>query len=679
MKKDKIKQRKKLKKTRQQNNIRRLRYYLFIGMAAGFMYTGAAQVHAEEVKQPTIVSQANTSQSAEQTASSVDPAPASSVANINVSKNNTAKDINTADTNNTNNNSSTEINNSEISNSGANASTNTGNNSDSNTAQENTLQPKEAAKVEAANTQQTVSQPEIEYKTHIQGKGWETQERTNGQVSGTIGEGRRMEAISINITGHNNEIQYQVHVQDIGWMDYVPGGQTAGTIGQSKRIEAIRIRLTGDLANTYNVVYRTHVQNYGWMKWVMNDAVSGTTGKNLRVEAIKILLSKKDAKAPTGNDVVYDSHVQNIGWQKPVKDGQVSGTVGQSKRVEAFHVNLQNQTIAGQILYQAHVAGIGWQNWVSNGQMAGTTGQARQVEAIRLKLDGAISEMYDIYYRVHVQDYGWLDWTTTGQAAGTEGLSKRIEALELLMVARDQAKPTSNSTVSFIDNLKTIDYIDTKTGVNYVNDGKKQVVSRNDGTMVRHIYKYGNTIYVIDSDGVVSSSRPYSPSAVNYMSQLDSRWARRYFGNWNISQSGCVGTVSAMILDSLLNANFTPVDTCGYYWNGGYYNHNNLAGTTANGIPVLMNEYGLTIQGNLTYSNVVAALQSGKLIAADVKNMKYGLGCQHEILLKGYSNGKVYVYDPYDGRINGWASLQDIWNHRSYWSTGGGGPFFAIS
>ena len=662
MNKDKTKRRKTQKEIKQRNSIRRLRYYLFVGMAFGFMYAGAAQVHAEEVKQPVIVSQADASQSTVQTSATSDLPAISGNTNVSASENNTAKDIN----------------NSEINNSGTNESTNTVNNSDSNATQKNTVQPKETGKTEATNTQQTVSQPEIEYKSHIQGKGWETQERANGQVSGTIGEGRRMEAISINIPGHNNEIQYQVHVQNIGWMDYVPGGQTAGTIGQSKRIEAIRIRLTGDLANTYNVVYRTHVQNYGWMKWVMNDAVSGTTGKDLRVEAIEILLSKKDAKAPAGNDVVYDSHVQNVGWQKPVKDGQVSGTVGQGKRVEAFHASLDNQTIGGRILYQAHVGGVGWQNWMINDQMAGTTGQSRQIEAIRVKLDGAIADVYDIYYRVHVQDYGWLNWTANGQSAGTVGMSKRIEALELLMVGREQTKPVSNSTVSFIDHKKTIDYVNTKTGLNFVNDGSNQVVSRNNGTMVCHIFRYGNKVYAINSNGVVTSSWKYSPTSVRYMSQADRRWAYRNYGGFNIGQSGCVGTVSAMILATLLNTNFTPIDTCNYYWNTGYYNHV-TPGTLNNGVPVLFNEYGLNVKNNMTYNNLVSALKSGALIAADVRGMQYGGGVQHEILLRGYSNGNTYVYDPCYGNLNGWANLQNIWNHRSYWSTGGGGPFFAIS
>jgi uncharacterized protein YjdB len=600
--------------------MKRWKHYLFLCVAFGFLYVCSDPIYAKEVEQSEVIAQAETSDSV---------AINSSV-------------------------------------SGTDAESTPGDQQDA-TQQEDNVEPTPED-----------TQTNIEYTSHIQGNGWETQEHTNGELSGTTGENKRLEAIQISLPDHNNELQYQVHVQNIGWMDYVSGGEVAGTTGQAKRIEAIRIRLSGNLANTYNVVYRTHVQNYGWLKWVMNDTISGTTGQSLRIEAIEILLAKKDVEAATGNDVVYDSHVQNIGWQEPVVNGETAGTTGKSKRVEAFHVYLQNQTLAGQLFYQAHVAGIGWQNWMSNEKMAGTTGQSRQIEAIRLKLDGAIADMYDIYYRVHVQDYGWLAWTTTGQAAGTTGLSKRIEAFELLMIAREQDKPFSNSTVSFIDHKKTINYVDTKTGVNYVNDGNSQVVSRSNGIMVYHVYRWGNTVYVINSSGIVTSSRPFSPTSVRYMSQLDRRWAYRYYGGMNIAQSGCVGTVSAMILDALLNVNFTPVDTCNYYWNGGYYNHRE-PGTTADGIPALISEYGLNIQNHMTFNSLVTALKSGALIAADIHSMQYGVGAQHEILLKGYSNGNTYVYDPYYGSLNGWANLQNIWNHRSYWETRGGGPFFAIS
>jgi uncharacterized protein YjdB len=57
-------------------------------------------------------------------------------------------------------------------------------------------------------------------------------------------------------------IEYQTHVQDIGWMSWVTDGNLSGTSGQSKRLEAINIRLTGEMAVQFDVYYRVHTQNF---------------------------------------------------------------------------------------------------------------------------------------------------------------------------------------------------------------------------------------------------------------------------------------------------------------------------------------------------------------------------------------------------------------------------------
>ena len=346
-------------------------------------------------------------------------------------------------------------------------------------------------------------QQDIQYTSHIQGDGWETQEHTNGELSGTQGESKRLEAIKINLPDHNDLIQYQVHVQDIGWMDYVSGGEIAGTTGQAKRIEALRIRLLGDLANTYNVIYRTHVQNYGWLKWVMNDTISGTTGQSLRIEAIEILLAKKDVEAASGNNVVYDSHVQNIGWQSRVQNGQIAGSVGKSYRLEAVHIFLSNQTIDGDIQYQTHIQNLGWQDWKTDGQLSGTTGQSLRLEAIRIRLTGSISQYYDIYYRVYVQDYGWLAWTCDGKIAGTTGLSKRLEAIEIILVQNISNKPSSSSTISYFDHQTAKNYVQTMVGFQFVNDGNSQVFCDSNGDLVMPSYQLGNTKYIMNSSGII--------------------------------------------------------------------------------------------------------------------------------------------------------------------------------
>lgn len=123
--------------------------------------------------------------------------------------------------------------------------------------------------------------PNIQYKVHIQDKGWTDWENT-GEVAGTEGEGLRVEAIILQ--GNNGlDLSYRVHMENIGWSDWVGNGQVAGTTGESRRIEAIEIKSNKMLE------VQEHIQNVGWMPSSKGTNIKiGTEGKSLRLEAFKI-------------------------------------------------------------------------------------------------------------------------------------------------------------------------------------------------------------------------------------------------------------------------------------------------------------------------------------------------------------------------------------------------------
>ena len=123
-------------------------------------------------------------------------------------------------------------------------------------------------------TQNAFAAPNMTYQVHVQDKGW-LPPVGNGEVTGSIGKGRRMEAIVIHL---DDDIEYNAHVQNIGWQGWTRSGVVAGTVGEALRMEAIRIRLRGRLA---------------WQDWVRNGGVAGTEGQGLRMEAIQIDLVKK--------------------------------------------------------------------------------------------------------------------------------------------------------------------------------------------------------------------------------------------------------------------------------------------------------------------------------------------------------------------------------------------------
>ena len=294
--------------------------------------------------------------------------------------------------------------------------------------------------------------PKVEYQTHIENIGWQGW-KTDGEMSGTSGQSKRLEAIQIqlkNNSSYKGAIQYQTHIENIGWQGWKTNGEMSGTSGQSKRLEAIQIKLTDELAKNYDVYYRVHAQNLGWLDWASNGESAGTAGYSYRLEGIEIKLVEKGGSAPGKTErpyvqryVSYQTHIENIGWQGMKYDGETSGTSGQSRRLEGINISLNNPQYGGNIEYQTHIENIGWQGWKANGQMSGTSGQSKRLEAIRIKLTGEMANKYDIYYRVHAQEFGWLGWASNGESAGTEGYSYRLEAIEIKLVKKGGSAPGS--------------------------------------------------------------------------------------------------------------------------------------------------------------------------------------------------------------------------------------------
>ena len=294
--------------------------------------------------------------------------------------------------------------------------------------------------------------PKVEYQTHIENIGWQGW-KTDGEMSGTSGQSKRLEAIQIqlkNNSSYKGALQYQTHIENIGWQGWKQDGEMSGTSGQSKRLEAIKIKLTDELAENYDIYYRVHAQNLGWLDWASNGESAGTAGYSYRLEGIEIKLVEKGGSAPGKTErpyvqryVSYQTHIENIGWQEMKYDGETSGTSGQSRRLEGINISLNNPQYEGNIEYQTHIENIGWQGWKANGQMSGTSGQSKRLEAIRIKLTGEMANKYDIYYRVHAQEFGWLGWASNGESAGTEGYSYRLEAIEIKLVKKGGSAPGS--------------------------------------------------------------------------------------------------------------------------------------------------------------------------------------------------------------------------------------------
>jgi len=176
----------------------------------------------------------------------------------------------------------------------------------------------------------------IDYQAHVQNAGW-TEEKTDGETAGTVGEGLRLEGLKID---SDYNLEYKAHVENVGWQDWMRRGELAGTEGQGLRMEAFRIQLI-DAEPTKHIWYRVHVENVGWTEYAIDGAICGSVGQSLRMEAVEIRIVdetededfadwhelKKKCKlgdvvftVTTGEDATMTSNVTD----KPVQGGSVT-------------------------------------------------------------------------------------------------------------------------------------------------------------------------------------------------------------------------------------------------------------------------------------------------------------------------------------------------------------------
>ncbi len=153
---------------------------------------------------------------------------------------------------------------------------------------------------------------DITYSAHVENIGWQD-EVSNGQMAGTVAQDKALQALKIEVDTGNGSlldkysggIEYSLHVQDYGWMDWAANGEIAGTVGEGKRAEAVKIRLTGELAKYADVYYRTHVSWYCWLGWAKNGQPAGTTKCAYKLQAVEIKIVPKLAAAPGSTDNYY--------------------------------------------------------------------------------------------------------------------------------------------------------------------------------------------------------------------------------------------------------------------------------------------------------------------------------------------------------------------------------------
>ena len=209
-------------------------------------------------------------------------------------------------------------------------------------------------------------------------------------------------------------------------------------------------------------------------------------------------------------------------------------------------------------------------------------------------------------------------------------------------------------------------------------------VANHSGTGTYHLHAYqsdnGQMYFLTSTDFTVKQTNYNTP----YYNQRDGRWGGNRYGYYTLASTGCVPTSLAMVFSSLTGNEVLPTTVASYLYNNTVEFNRGTEGTTGNGILVASRQWGLTPTVLNSSDALTSDLKEGHHVVAAVQQDKFspwGWGTSHEIVLKGYSNGNTYVYDPYNSANNGWYPIVSLWNEQSTQSVdtrGLGNPFVKI-
>ena len=166
-----------------------------------------------------------------------------------------------------------------------------------------------------------------------------------------------------------------------------------------------------------------------------------------------------------------------------------------------------------------------------------------------------------------------------------------------------------------------------------------------------------------------------------YYSQRDGRWGGRKYGPYSMDATGCVPTTLAMVISGITGTEVLPTTVADYLYN--YTNEFNKDGfgTSSRGIVRAAQHWDLTTETLFTASAVKEVLSQGHHVLGAVGTSIFAhYPVTHELVLKGYDNGKTYVRDPYNAANNGWYPVDYLFGIKSVDPTDNteGSPFIAI-
>ena len=173
-------------------------------------------------------------------------------------------------------------------------------------------------------------------------------------------------------------------------------------------------------------------------------------------------------------------------WSPPfVNDQQIA--LGDNLGFRSISIFLTNTV--GNVLYRTYSSQYGWTPWVMNGQYTTVYADETEMEAIQLKLEGPVSNNFDIYYCSILSDGTTTGWTKNGEANGTMGLGKKIVGFRMALNGKGLEWP--HSTEHVLDSVHD-------DGVQYI-DGQLRYINGDGTNFTGWGYAGNDRYYFVDS------------------------------------------------------------------------------------------------------------------------------------------------------------------------------------
>lgn len=180
----------------------------------------------------------------------------------------------------------------------------------------------------------------------------------------------------------------------------------------------------------------------------------------------------------------------------------------------------------GNILYRSYSSTTGWSPWVMNGAETAHLTDGSAIEAMQVRIDGVVSNAFDIYYQATLSDGTTLDWAKNGQTSGSMAEGKWLIGFRMVLfpknaeftysTSRTVSAPAGTDGLQFTGAVPT--YKDGSgqpfTGWAWLNNQRFYIMNDQAVTGWQYIdgYKYyfdENGALVSDLRNILGDARPY--------------------------------------------------------------------------------------------------------------------------------------------------------------------------